>query len=498
MKNICLHFSVHQPFKLRNYRFFDIGVDHYYYDDFYNKSNALAIAKRCYVPMNKLLLSLIKENKKALKVSFSITGSALEQFEMYTPEVLDGFKALAKTGCVEFVTEVDTHSLVSVTNNFDEMKRQIQENADKIKSLFGQEPKVFKNTGLVFSDEIGEQLVELGFKGVLAEGSDQILGWKSPNFVYCCDRNPRLKILLRNYKLSDDISLRFSNQRWSEWPLTADKYAAWVCSSLEKEEVVNVFMNYKTFGEYNKQESGIFDFFKAFVSIIANNKDVEFATPSEIVKNLQPISVLSVPQYSSNADEERDLSAWLGNNLQRQAFNAINGLQKMVRSVDDAALTRDWDRLQACENLDYMSTKYFNHEQVSSPYQTPYEAFINYMNIVSDFEERLNQYPVSSRFSLLSKEELENEYKKQKELLEELSGVLKKSTETKKKAPAKSASKKEVTKKTTVKKTVAKKATEKVETKKTVAKKTAAPKTAEKKSVAKKASAKTTKKTTKK
>lgn len=496
MKNICLHFSVHQPFRLRTYRFFDIGVDHYYYDDFANKSTALTLAKRCYVPMNNLLLSLINANKKAFKVSFSITGSALEQFELYTPEVIEGFKKLAKTGCVEFVTEVDTHSLISVTNNVDELTKQINDNAEKIKALFGQETKIFKNTGLVYSDELGAQLASLGFQGVLAEGAEQILGWKSPNFVYCCDKNPRLKILLRNFKLSDDISLRFSNQGWNEWPLTAEKYVAWVLSSLEKEEVVNLFMNYKSFGEYNKAESGIFDFFSAFVSMIAANKNVAFATPSEIVKSTQPISVLSVPQYTSNADEERDLSAWLGNNLQKQAFETINSLQRLVRAVNDPELTMDWDRLQACENLDYMSTKYFNHEKVSSPYQTPYEAFINYMNIVSDFAERLNKAPMSTKFGTLTKEELEAEIAKHEEILKVLTDAKKKQKDVK--TVAKKSAVKTVTKSTAKKaepKTV--KSTKKVEPKaekavKTVASKTTKKTATEKKAAVKKSATKTT------
>lgn len=513
MKNICLHFSVHQPFRLRTYRFFDIGLDHYYYDDFSNKSNALTLAKRCYVPMNNLLLSLINANKKAFKVSFSITGSALEQFAMYTPEVIEGFQKLAKTGCVEFVTEVDTHSLVSVTNNYDEFARQVADNAAKIKEYFGQTPKVYKNPGLVYSDELGAQLASMGFIGVLAEGSDQTLGWKSPNFVYCCDKNPRLKILLRNYKLSDDVSLRFSTRGWSEWPLTAEKYVSWIISSLEKEEVVNIYMNYKTFGEYHRADSGIFDFFTAFVSMIAANKHVAFATPSEICKSTQPISVLSVPQYSSNADEERDLSAWLGNNLQKQAFDTIYSLQKLVRTVNDPEILKDWERLQACENLDYMSTKYFNHEKVSSPYQTPYEAFINYMNIVSDFAERVNKVPMSTKFETLSKDELDAEISKHAEILKTLEDVKKKQRTQKtatKKAPAKKvAAKAEETPKAkatkTTKTATAKKATttkaaaaKTTATKKTTAAKAEAPKavkatTAKKATTKKTAEAKTTK-----
>ncbi|MCQ2959417.1 MAG: glycoside hydrolase family 57 protein [Bacteroidales bacterium] len=466
MKNICLHFSVHQPFRLRSYRFFDIGQDHYYYDDFSNKSNALTIAKRCYVPMNNLLLSLINANKNAFKVSFSITGSALEQFEMYTPEVIEGFKKLAKTGCVEFVAEPDAHSLASVANE-EEFALQVKENVEKISSLFGQKPKVLKNTGLIYSDSLGEQIYKMGFQAVLAEGSDQILGWKSPNYVYCCDRNPRLKVLLRNYKLSDDISLRFSNQGWSEWPLTSDKFANWVTASLEKEDVVNLFVNYKTFGEYNRAESGIFDFFSAFVALIVSNKNVSFATPSEVIEKTQPISVLSVPQCVSNADEERDLSAWLGNNLQKQAFDTINSLQRLVRVLDNPAMTSDWNRLQASENILFMSTKFFNHDAGSTPYQTPYEAFINFMNVVSDFAERLNKVPMSTKFSALSQEEIDAEIAKQTEILKELESAKKKQQVAK---PAKKVASKKSTVKAETKKADAK--TEAKAVKKTTVKKT--------------------------
>ncbi len=460
MKNICLHFSVHQPFRLRTYRFFDIGHDHYYYDDFSNKSNALTIAKRCYIPMNNLLLSLINANKKAFKVSFSITGVALEQFEMYTPEVIESFKKLAKTGCVEFVVETDDHSLASV-NNQEEFAIQVKHNADKIASLFGQEPKILKNTGLIYSDNLGQQIYNLGYQGVMAEGADQILGWKSPNFVYCDDKQPRLKVLLRNYKLTDDLTLRFSSQNWSEYPLSAEKYVSWIVDSLQKEDVVNLFYDYRTFGLFNRAESGIFDFFSAFIALAIKTKGVEFATPSEVIKNFQPISVLSVPQYTSCADEERDLSAWLGNNLQHQAFDTLCSLQRLVRAVNDPQILKDWDRLQSCENLYYMSTKFFNHQSVSS-YQTPYEAFINYMNVLSDFAERVNSIPLATQFETYTKEELESAIAKHAQILKELEEVKKKQDEK----PAK----KEAKSKSSVKTASTKKA---VETKKVVAPKKA-------------------------
>lgn len=454
MKNICLHFSVHQPFRLRTYRFFDIGRDHYYYDDFSNKSNALTIAKRCYIPMNNLLLSLINANKKNFKVSFSISGLALEQFEMYTPEVIESFKALAKTGCVEFVVETYAYSLISVANQ-DEFANQIKRNAEKITSLFGQEPKILKNTGLIYSDNLGEQIYDLGFQGVMAEGADQILGWKSPNFVYCNDKQPRLKVLLRNYKLTDDITLRFSSKSWPEYPLTAEKYVGWIVDSLQKEDVVNLFFDYKTFGIYNRAESNIFDFFSALVSKVVKTKGVEFATPSEVIKNFEPISVLSVPQFTSCVDEERDLSAWLGNNLQHQAFDALCSLQRLVSVVDDAQILQDWNRLQSCENFYYMSTKFFNHSSSITPYQTPYEAFINYMNVLSDFTERLNNIPLATQFETYTKEELDAVIAKHAYILKELEEVKKKQEEKMvTKTVSKKTSAKPTTKADSAKKTV--------------------------------------------
>lgn len=454
MKNICLHFSVHQPFRLRTYRFFDIGRDHYYYDDFSNKSNALTIAKRCYIPMNNLLLSLINANKKNFKVSFSISGLALEQFEMYTPEVIESFKALAKTGCVEFVVETYAYSLISVANQ-DEFANQIKRNAEKITSLFGQEPKILKNTGLIYSDNLGEQIYDLGFQGVMAEGADQILGWKSPNFVYCNDKQPRLKVLLRNYKLTDDMTLRFSSKSWPEYPLTAEKYVGWIVDSLQKEDVVNLFFDYKTFGIYNRAESNIFDFFSALVSKVVKTKGVEFATPSEVIKNFEPISVLSVPQFTSCVDEERDLSAWLGNNLQHQAFDALCSLQRLVSVVDDAQILQDWNRLQSCENFYYMSTKFFNHSSSITPYQTPYEAFINYMNVLSDFTERLNNIPLATQFETYTKEELDAVIAKHAYILKELEEVKKKQEEKMvTKTVSKKTSAKPTTKADSAKKTV--------------------------------------------
>ncbi|OQA96230.1 MAG: Glycosyl hydrolase family 57 [Bacteroidetes bacterium ADurb.Bin217] len=434
MKNICLLFQVNHPFQLRSYRFFDIGHDHYYYDDFSNKSNMLKIAKRCYLPMNEILLSLLKTYKGKFKVNFSISGSAIDHFEMYAPEVIESFKLLAKTGHVEFTAETYAHSLVSVKSP-EEFAVQVQKHAEKIKDLFGKKPKVFSNAELIYSDYIGEQVYNMGFEGIIAEGAKQVLGWKSPNFVYCNANNPRLKVLLRNYKLSDDISLRFSNQSWSEWPLTASKFRTWIESIPANEEVLNLVMDYKTFGEYHKIHTGIFDFFKAFVGEILSQTTMEFATPSEIVAQYQPVSVLSVPNNTSWSDEERDLSSWLGNNLQREAFENVYSLLDEVRLCTDESILKDWYKLQSSNNFQYMSTKYFataNTIGHNNPYPTPYEAFINYMNVIADFAERVKKCPKSNDLQTMSTEQIDEEIEKASLMLKQLMDLKSKQKKSKK------------------------------------------------------------------
>jgi len=334
MKNICLHFQVHLPFKLRTYRFFDIGTDHYYYDDFLNKSTLLRVAKNSYLPMNTILLELIKKHKGKFKVSFSISGSAIEQFERYTPEVIESFQNLAKTGKVEFLAQPYGHSLAAIKSE-EEFCEQVEIHSNKILELFGKTPKTFHNTHFIYSDYIGEMVLNMGYKGMLVEGAKHILGWKSPNFIYYNANNPKLKILLRNYKMSDDIALRFSNHSWDQWPLTAGKMASWIQNLPKDEEIINLCMDYETFGEYQHKSTGIFDFVAALPEAILNHTDFEFATPSEIVKDGQPVSVLSVPNTTSCADEERDLSPWLGNNLQREAFDALYKHIDSINSIED-------------------------------------------------------------------------------------------------------------------------------------------------------------------
>jgi alpha-amylase len=394
MKKFCLYFQVHQPFRLRRYRFFDIGHDHYYFDDFSNRSILQKIAHNCYLPMNALLKKLIETNGGNFKVAFSLTGTAIEQFEQYAPEVLESFRGLADTGCVEFLGETYSHSLVALRDE-DEFKNQISQHSDKIFAHFGQKPSVFRNTELIYSDRIGGIVSELGFKAILTEGAKHILGWKSPNYIYCNSENPKLKILLRNYKLSDDIGFRFSNREWCEWPLTADKYSNWIGQQEANDEVVNVFMDYETFGEHQSASTGIFDFFKALPKAILENTDYKFATPSEVADQLEPIGVLNVPHPISWADEERDITAWLGNNLQREAFDNLYALKDQICLIEDPEIHSHWQKLQTSDHFYYMCTKYFSDGAVHmyfNPYSSPYEAFLNYMNVLSDFSERVKNY----------------------------------------------------------------------------------------------------------
>lgn len=395
MKTICFYFQIHQPFRLKRYRFFDIGNDHYYYDDFNNEEIMHRIAQRSYIPANYTLLEMIKNSNGKFKVAFSISGIALEQLEIYVPEFIDSMKELAKTGCVEFLSETYAHSLASLKDPI-EFANQVKMHDDKIEALFGQRPKVFRNTELIYSDDIACQIADMGFKGCITEGAKHILGWKSPNYLYNSAAAPKLKLLLKNYKVSDDISFRFSNYEWSEYPLTADKFIGWIANTPESEQIVNLFMNYETLGELQPRETGIFEFMKALPRF-AEEKGIGFATPTEIISKVKPVDSLSIPYPISWADEERDTSAWLGNVLQNEAFEKLYSVAERVRLCDDRRLKQDWNYLQTSDHFYYMCTKHFNDGAVHShysPYETPYEAFTNYMNVLSDFIVRVEaQYP---------------------------------------------------------------------------------------------------------
>jgi len=379
---------------LRTYRFFDIGADHYYYDDYQNKRIVRRIANDCYLPANEILLALINEFGSAFKVTFSITGTAIEQFQKYTPDVIESFQRLAKTGNVEFLAETYSHSLSSL-NDVEEFKRQVNEHTLLMQKLFGVTPTTFRNTELVYSNSIADQVYDMGFKTMITEGAKQTLGWKSPNFLYCSAQNKRLKLLLRNYQLSDDIAFRFSQQSWSEWPLTAEKYVGWLNAVDPKQELVNLFMDYETFGEHQKAESGILGFLRAFPEQVIKSGKWTFLTPSEVAEKLQPVAAIDVPHAISWADEERDLTAWLGNHLQDEAYYSLYKVAGIMAHCTDEDLHRDWNYLQASDHFYYMCTKWFSDGSVHhyfNPYGTPYEAFLNYMNVLSDFLIRVKEY----------------------------------------------------------------------------------------------------------
>ena len=341
--------------------------------------------------MNPLIMDLIKRYGTNFKVSFSISGSALEQFALHAPEVIESFKELAKTGSVEFLAETYAHSLASLSDT-DEFERQVQRHAAKMEELFGQKPVTLRNSSLIYSDQIGERVAAMGFESMLTDGAKHVLGWKSPNFVYTNVMNPRLKLLLKNSRLSDDLTLRFSDHSWHEWPLTADKYARWLKDSTQDSEIVNLFMNYETFGENQLAETGIFEFMRSLPEYIFSTTDFEFLTPSEAVKKHQPVAPLHVPYPISWADEEKDITGWLGNELQNEAFEELFKIQPKVEALNDPELNEDYSRLQASDHFYYMRTKLFSdndYHRYVSPYETPYEAFINYMNVLSDFVARV-------------------------------------------------------------------------------------------------------------
>ncbi|SEA12573.1 alpha-amylase [Porphyromonadaceae bacterium NLAE-zl-C104] len=393
MKTICIYFQIHQPFRLKRYRFFNIGRDHYYFDDYANEDILQQIAGRSYVPANRMLLDLVNQYKGKFKVAFSISGVALEQLEVYAPEVIDGFRELTKTGSVEFLTETYAHSLASLYDP-EEFRNQVRHHSERIEMLFGQKPTVLRNTELIYSDEIAEMVYDMGYTKMITEGAKHILGWKSPNYVYQAASQPKLKLLLKNSRFSDDIAYRFSNYSWNEYPLTAEKFISWIASTPPEEEVVNLFMNYETLGNLQPSYTGIFEFFKALPRFAFEN-GIGFATPGEALDMHKPIGAINVPNPISWTDEERDLSAWVGNKLQKSALQSMYEIGERVRLCTDRRLKQDWLYLQTSDHFHYMSTKHFGGGQSQfSPYMSPYDAFNNYMNVLSDFIGRVKaQYP---------------------------------------------------------------------------------------------------------
>ena len=391
-KSICIYFQIHHPERLRKYQFFDIGKKHNYFDNYANRSELEDLAENCYLPANTLLLDLIKKYEGKFKVAFSISGSAIDQLEMHTPEVIRSFQELAQTGQVEFLAETYSHSLASLSEDTDEFELQVKRHSTAIKELFGKKPVTFRNTSLIYSDKIGKRVADLGFKTMLTDGAKHVLGWKSPNFVYKNALDENLNLLLKNSKLSDDIAIRFSDKNWSEYPLTSEKYADWVSHSLQDTEVLNLFMNYEVIGHYNRAESGIFDFLRYFIQQIAENPNYQFLLPKEVTKKHTAKDILPVPYPISWTDEERDITSWLGNELQKEAFTELFKIQPLVKKKKNAELNEDYSRLQASEHFYFMRTKLFSgadYHKYILPYESPYEAFINYMNVLSDFIERV-------------------------------------------------------------------------------------------------------------
>jgi alpha-amylase len=434
-KAICFYFQVHQPFRLKRYRFFDLGHDHYYYDDFSNESIMRKVAENCYLPANEIMLDLILKNKGKFKVTFSLTGLVINQFRLYAPEVLESFKKLADTGMVEFLAETESHSLASIKTR-SEFEHQVIAHRAMVKEFLGVETTSFRNTELIYSDQIGSWVADMGFKSMLTEGAKHVLGWKSPNFLYCNSINPRLKVLLRNFVLSDDIAFRFSNRNWAEWPLTADKYASWLNKLAPKSELINVFLDYETFGEHNHKDTGIFDFLQHMPGSVLKKTPYKFMTPTEVADFLQPVSAISIPSPISWADEERDITAWHGNELQVAALDKLYELTDKVCRCEDAAIKKDWEYLQASDHFYYMATKFFSDGAVHAyfnPYDTPYDAFMNYMNVLSDFEIRVNRF--------IPDRDTQNEISKLNNLIKEKESIIDQQTtqidNLKKKSPGK-------------------------------------------------------------
>jgi len=391
MASVCLYLHAHQPIRIKRFSVFDIGSHQSYFDDERNQAYLERIVRKSYLPTNRILLELIKKTKGRFKVSFSISGTLLEQLEKHAPQVIKSFQDLVKTGQVELLAETYYHSLAYLYSK-EEFKEQIKLHRKKIKKLFDYQPKVFRNTELMFNNEMAKFVEGMRYQGILAEGTDSILGWRSPNFLYRAKTANRIKLLLRNYRLSDDISFRFSTRDWAEWPLTVEKFVHWVNQVNGNGQIVNLFMDYETFGEHQWEETGIFDFLKAFPSKVLEHPDNNFKTPSEIVAAYQSVAELDFHQVTAWADTERDLSAWLGNEMQQKALESLYSLGKAVLTSGDRKILEDWRHLQTSDHFYYMCTKWFADGDVHkyfNPYESPYDCFISFMNIINDLKLRL-------------------------------------------------------------------------------------------------------------
>lgn len=392
MPSICFYFQVHQPYRIKQYTFFDIGNDHVYENDKQNKEIMNKVSDKCYLKTNKKMLELILRHEGKFKISYSISGTALEQFEKYRPDVLQSFIELSNTGCVEFLAETYAHSL-SFLYSRKEFKRQVQKHTELIRKYFHQTPKVFRNTELIYSNELASAIEVMGYKGILCEGVDRLLGNRTPNHVYNPKGSENIKLLLKNYRLSDDIAFRFSDKGWKEFPLTADKFKTWAHAIAGNGETVNLFMDYETFGEHQWESTGIFNFLDQLPTEILQHPDFDFKTPSEVIETYEARDTYDAPDYISWADTERDLSAWMSNSMQQESLKRIYSIEKDILASEDPGLLKTWERLQTSDHFYYMCTKFWNDGDVHkyfSPFDSPYDAYLHFMNIFSDLESSLN------------------------------------------------------------------------------------------------------------
>ncbi|MCE9599356.1 MAG: glycoside hydrolase family 57 protein [Spirochaetia bacterium] len=391
MVSICFYFEVHQPFRLRPYHFFDVGADPHYLDEEKNREVCKKVASKCYLPTNKLLLDLIKKYGADFRITFSVSGTALDQFRMYSPETLESFQRLADTGQVEFLNETYYHSLSALYSER-EFRSQVQKHGQAVRELFGQSPVSFRNTELIYSNHIAWLARDMGFQAILLEGTEKILDWRSPNFVYTPEHTPGIKCLLKNYKLSDDVAFRFSDKNWKEWPMSADKFAGWVHQVAGNGTNINLFMDYETFGEHQWEDSGIFQFLKDLPARVLRKPDFAFRTVTQVARQNEAVGTIDTNEPISWADLERDLSAWRGNSMQNEALNGIYELEEPVYASQNPDFLEIFRKLQTSDHFYYMSTKYWSDGDVHkyfSPYSTPHDAYIYYMNVLHDFRQRL-------------------------------------------------------------------------------------------------------------
>lgn len=391
MPSVCFYFQIHQPFRLRRYSVFD--TDRHYFDDHKNGEIIRKVAQKCYLPANQMMLDLIRQHEGRFRISYSISGAALEQIQQYAPEVLDSFHQLNQTGCVEFLAETYYHSLAFLYTR-EEFRTQVEMHRALIRKLFGQEPRVFRNTELIYNNDLAHFVSHMGYDGIVTEGADHILGHRSPNFVYRPPHAPKLKLLLRNYRLSDDITFRFSNKSWEQWPLTADKFARWVNQINGNGQLCNLFMDYETFGEHQWAETGIFDFMRQVPGEILKTRENDFLTPGQIIDRDDSVGEIDVPHMISWADTERDLSAWLGNAMQSNALHELYKLEGPLKEKGDEQLLTDWRKITTSDHFYYMCTKHWADGDVHkyfSPYESPYDSYINFMNVLDNVRTRLRE-----------------------------------------------------------------------------------------------------------